>query len=556
MQSVVIFGAGIAGLSAAHELNRIGYEVRLIEATDRPGGFFKSARLERNHMPTEYSWHGLGPWYHNTFDLMKSIPFDDRTTLYDAILSRPIDFGIFPNDDKAQFYDRGLRSIPDMFRMNGWEFIKWAYLMLKAWTANTRGEKKYAAFNAAQAWQPLLGETAYKTWRACFGPWIGSDWSRASLHTAGDFFRKQLTTRPVHHHRADDEGPAWSQGAGDGWLLLKGPSNEYWFDPWVKHLEQEGVAFSWNTPLTRLEFDGRRITTAVAGEKKITADVFILALNPFYTADILRRSPDLEKQAELRLFQPLVQEGPHTQVSFRMAFGEPIHFPRERTAVVVSDSEFNLTLFAQEQAWDKHIDLGASIKSLWTGTSCISSVPGRIYGKPVENCTREEFIQEVKAQVLACGALDELVRTANHGKKLSDFPMVEIEVWHEWEFSRHGIKGVQPKWVTTFQTQPFMPAQRTPVPNLFLAGAHTRTQAHVWSIEGAVESGRRAARAIDERITVIDQYKPDWIIGLSRIDDWLYRLKAPHLIDAAGLLFVLAIVLAAMGLILSRMAAG
>ncbi|MCB1103277.1 MAG: FAD-dependent oxidoreductase [Cephaloticoccus sp.] len=44
---------------------------------------------------------------------------------------------------------------------------------------------------------------------------------------------------------------------------------------------------------------------------------------------------------------------------------------------------------------------------------------------------------------------------------------------------------------------PHLPRQATPVPNLFLAGAHTRTEADVWSIEGAVESGRRAAQVVD-----------------------------------------------------------
>jgi len=291
-----------------------------------------------------------------------------------------------------------------------------------------------------------------------------------------------------------------------------------------------------------MEFDGHRITAAFAGDKKIITDIFILALNPFYTADILSLTPDLEKQAELKLFRSLVREGPHTQVSFRLAFGEPIRFPRERTAVVVSDSEFNLTLFAQEQVWDKDVDLGESIASLWTGTSCISSVPGKIYGKPVENCTREEFIQEVKAQILACDALNEMVQAANEGKKLEEFSLLDIEVWHEWKFSSSGIQGHQPKWATTVRTQAFMPGQQTPVANLFLAGAHTRTQAHVWSIEGAVESGRRAARAIDGRVTVIDQYKPAWITGLARIDDFLYALKAPHLIDTVGILIVVVLI--------------
>jgi uncharacterized protein with NAD-binding domain and iron-sulfur cluster len=531
MKSVVIFGAGIAGLSAAHELAKLGYVVSVYEATDRPGGFFRSSRLSQDNMPSEYSWHGMGPWYHNTFDLMQHIPFNEKGSLYDLALSRSIAFGIFPDTDKAEFYDHGLRSIPTMFRMDKWDFTKSTYLMLKTWTSNNRSKIQYAKLNAAQAWKPLLKEKAYKTWRSCFGPWIGSDWSKVSLHTTGDFFRKQLTTKPTHQHKADQDGPAWTQGAGDGWLLLKGPSSEYWFNPWVKFLEEKGVKFFWEKALTKLEYDGSNIISAYCGEEKIQGDIYILAINPFSTADILCSTPALERQEELKLFKPLVQDGPHTQVSFRLAFSEKIKLPRKRTAVVVSDSEFNLTLFAEEQVWAKEVDLGHGIKSLWTGTSCISSVPGRIYHKPVNNCTKEEFIEEVRAQILSCGALNELIKEANNGKGLKEFSIIKIEVWHEWEFSSEGIKPLQPKWVTTTNTQAYLPAQKTPVSNLFLAGAHTKTQAQVWSIEGAVESGRRAAKAIDERVEVLDQYRPKWIRSISKIDDILYSIKAPQIID-------------------------
>jgi hypothetical protein len=58
------------------------------------------------------------------------------------------------------------------------------------------------------------------------------------------------------------------------------------------------------------------------------------------------------------LFKPLIKDGPHIQVSFRVPFSEEIRFPRDRVAVVVSDSEFNLTLFAEEQVWSKEVDLG------------------------------------------------------------------------------------------------------------------------------------------------------------------------------------------------------
>lgn len=539
MKSIVIFGAGIAGLSAAHELAQLGYDVSVYEATDQPGGFFRSSRLDQDNMPTEYSWHGMGPWYHNTFDLLQKIPFSKKGNLYDLALSRSIAFGIFPDTAKAQFYDEGLKSIHKMFGMNKWEFTKATYLMLKSWTSNNRSKIEYAKMNAAQTWKPFLKERSYKTWRSCFGPWIGSDWSKVSLHTAGDFFRKQLISQPTHYHKADHDGSAWTHGAQNGWLLLKGPSNEYWFNPWVKYLKEKGVRFHWGKALTRLEFDGTRIVSAFCGTEKIQGDSYILAINPYIMSEILSKTPALEQQKELNLFRYLTQDEPHNQVSFRLAFAEEIKFPRLRTAVVVSDSEFNLTLFAVEQVWDKDVDLGENIKSLWTGTSCISSVPGRIYRKPVNNCTKEEFIEEVKTQILSCGALDELIKEANNGKGLEDFTMMKVEVWHEWEFSKEGLKPLQPKWVTTTNTQAYLPAQKTPVLNLFLAGAHTRTQAQVWSIEGAVESGRRAAKAIDERVEVLDQYQPLWIKILSRIDDILFSIKAPQFIDSVFIALIL-----------------
>ncbi|MEX2015644.1 MAG: FAD-dependent oxidoreductase [Candidatus Hydrogenedentales bacterium] len=542
--TVAVFGAGIAGLTAAHELSRLGYAVSVYEADDLPGGFFRSARRKPDNMPTEYSWHGMGPWYHNVFDLFKQIPFDETATLYEKALSRPIDFGIFPENGTAGFYDHGLRSIPGMFEISRWEWAKATWLMLKTWTAHRRTEEHYATLNAAEQWKPLLRERGYINWRACFGPWIGSDWTKVSMHTAGQFFRKQLITQPPHHHPADDDGPAWTQGAGDGWLLLRGPSNEIWFEKWVRTLASAGVRFHWDAPLVKLDFDGTKITGAqVESVGNVNADYYVLATTPFAAAEIVARTPGLEHDAEMRRFKPLIQDGPHVQVSFRVAFHEPINFPRERMAVVVSDSEFNITLFAQEQAWLPEVDLGEGIGSLWTATSCAAHVPGRLYGLPVRYCTREQFVEEVKAQILSCQSLNKLIMEANGDRGLDKFPIKTVEVWREWQFSPEGISGPQPKWVTTTNTQPHLPNQRTGISNLFLAGAHTRTQADVWSIEGAVESGRRAAKAIDPRVRVLPQYTPRLLDIIGAIDDLCYRVGLPHILDLSPFLLVLAFVL-------------
>lgn len=539
MKSVAIFGAGIAGLTAAQELKELGYEVTLYEALPEVGGFFRSSRSENNNMPTEYSWHGLGPWYHNTYDIMKKIPFNTEKNVYESALSRPIDFGIFPNHSPAQFYDKGFRSIPKMFGMTKWEFVKWSYIMLKTWTSHNRSLKKYSKVLASEAWKGIISPKVNDTWKSCFGPWIGSDWANVSLHTTGEFFKKQLTTKYVHNHKKDSSGKSWTHTAGDGWLLLKGPSSEYWFTPWVNHLKNIGVIIHCNKPLTKLEYEGDNLTGAWVNEELIKADYYILALNPYLLQQIMSKTPGLERLNEFKKFKPLVQSRPHVQVSFRIAFNEPIKFPRKHTAVVLSDSEFNLTLFAQEQLWDKDVDLGEGINSLWTGTSCCSCAIGKKYNKSVSQCSQEEFIEEVKTQVLASSALNELIKEANDGKELKDFTIKHIEVWHEWNFSKRGISGGQPKWVNTNKNQAFLPSQATALNNVFLAGAHTKTQADVWSIEAAVESGKRAAKLINPKVSVINQRLPNYYKFLGLVDDMLYELHLPQVLDSIIILGII-----------------
>ncbi|MHB2021386.1 MAG: FAD-dependent oxidoreductase [Candidatus Xenobia bacterium] len=528
---VTVFGAGVAGLTVAHELSRRGHTVSVYEARGEPGGFFRSEREEPEHLATEYSWHGFGPWYHNAFDLLRTIPAPRGGSMYDSILSRPIDFGIFPNDASARFY-HGLASIPRMFRMTPRGRIRWWWLMLKTWAANRRTEVDYSTINAAAAWSLCLAPVAARTWRACFGPWIGSDWTRCSLHTAGQFFRRQLQSGPPHAHRADETGPAWVHGSRDGWLLLRGPSSEWWFDPWVETLRAQGVRFFWRASLHRLELaDGKVRRAWLEDGREVRAECYVVAANPFNVADIVDRSPGLQMDPQMACFRPLVQEGPHVQVSMRIGFAEPVAFPHPRTAVVLADSEFNLTLFAEEQAWAHEVAMGKGIGSLWTVTSCTGDVPGRLYGLPVVRCTREQFIEEVLSQIRACRALDEMLRQANQGRGFADFTLRHVEVWHEWRFSPNGIGVGDPKWVTGTRTHRWRPAQKTGLPNLVLAGAHTRTAVDVWSIEGAVESGRRAAQAIDPRVSVVPQYKPLWLRALSALDDLCYTAAAPHLLD-------------------------
>ena len=252
-----IFGAGIAGLAAAHELAELGHEVTVYESTGEVGGFFRSARLpEHDGMPSEYSWHGFGPWYHNAFAVMRAIPYDAYGSVYDRMLSRPMNFGIAPSEpaSSSEVFDGS-----KMYRMSPLDRVGRAWVVLKAALAGRRSEVEYAAVRGDRAFAPYMSERALLAWRSTFGPWIGSDWTRVSLHTVGRFFARNLFPGGEHWHPWDDQGIAWVHGAGAEWLLLRAPSSEAWFEPWVRHLESKGVRFVYRASLESLATFGGRV---------------------------------------------------------------------------------------------------------------------------------------------------------------------------------------------------------------------------------------------------------------------------------------------------------
>lgn len=46
-----------------------------------------------------------------------------------------------------------------------------------------------------------------------------------------------------------------------------------------------------------------------------------------------------------------------------------------------------------------------------------------------------------------------------------------------------------------------------------------------------VESGRRAARLLEPQVPVLSQYRPTALRMLGALDDMLYRIGAPHVLD-------------------------
>lgn len=73
MPEVIIAGAGIAGISAAHTLLKHGFDVTLLEADDYLGGSLGAPQDPRTGDYHEHCYHMYLNWYHNFWAFMDEI---------------------------------------------------------------------------------------------------------------------------------------------------------------------------------------------------------------------------------------------------------------------------------------------------------------------------------------------------------------------------------------------------------------------------------------------------------------------------------------------------
>jgi uncharacterized protein with NAD-binding domain and iron-sulfur cluster len=206
-----------------------------------------------------------------------------------------------------------------------------------------------------------------------------------------------------------------------------------------------------------------------------------------------------------------------------------------RGHITFIDSPWALTALTQGQFWsdrDFPADYGDGtvVDSLSVDISNWDA-PGMLHGKPAKECTAEEVAAEVLAQI-------RYHHTA--GGLLPD------GIVHSW-FLDPGVQydaatgrntNETPLLVNTAGSWQDRPEVRTKVPNLFLAGDFVRTDIDLATMEGANESGRKAANAIlasaGSNATPAMTYKL-WrnpvLAPLQAADALLYRLGLPNALD-------------------------
>jgi hypothetical protein len=269
------------------------------------------------------------------------------------------------------------------------------------------------------------------------------------------------------------------------------PTSEAWIDPWVEYLTSKGVRFHFNSVLTSLTPGG-----AIINGELVKGDEYVSAI-----------PPEIKK--------------PNDQISFRLGFNKKISFESHNIAFVLLDSEYNITFYPQDEHWSKEVNLGPVV-SLWSGTI--------INGKNAVKLRTNELIEEIKRQVLQSKYVKEHIVGA-------DIVYAEIfEDWY-WDSKLGRLVSKHPKWVN--QVNEVRPLNTTEYPNVWNAGAHTKTTIDVWSMESAVESGKLASNLILEKYNLKKCLVMDHDINIGKIDDPFYDVGLPHILDCLLITLVL-----------------
>ena len=533
---IIVIGGGISGLTVCHELINKGFHVKLFEKDNMIGGMARSRR-EFNGSPSEHSWRGYGPFFNNFFDIAKRIPIYNNKTVYDN-LTVPIDFHLLR--DRISTYKPKL-TITD--------YIIVLYYGLKYLVSNKR-RKDYYKTKLVPLLKNKLSENGYDYLiNFVVGPGLGMEKKDVSY---GHFFKvptMQNLNKYKHKHKhtlSDNDNEYYH--ISKNWHVMNQPTNEGWFIPWVKYLTDRGLEVYLNTELIRINHTNNKITSCVFNNgytnEIIVGDEYVLCINPFEAEKIFQKSGMYTLYNQHKL---LNMHTDSNQISFRIGINKKIKFPKS-VAFAMTDSEFNITWYPQENHWKNDIKLDNNdiIKSLWSGTIIVTYEKGKIYNKKAIDLNKKELMDEIIYQILRSKSFQKLIYK-NNNFKLTTKDIVYTEIWYEWK-QKNGLKSDAKKWVNNAYNEEYRPLQQTLFKNLYLAGAHTKTTIEIWSMEGAVESGKVVSNYISHKynkgyVHVYKHLDPGYFKLFKYIDDIVYKFHLPNIVDIVLLFVVILIIL-------------
>jgi uncharacterized protein with NAD-binding domain and iron-sulfur cluster len=546
-RSVAVFGAGIAGLTAAHELVDRGYTVTVYERKAL-GGKARTIPVPDSGsvpLPAEHGFRFFPGFYRNVTDTMRRIPFPGnrngtwdnltRATSYlhsgmsrsDLTIPLPFPLPPLPNPITPKAFIESLTTVfQTLLRL---PLTDAAYAAQKLAVYVTSCDERKLGQWDNMSWEDYIGadrrSEEYNRYLAdgIIRNLAASKSRDASAHSIGLVGEASVWSILLLGNDYDNKGFD---------RVLNGPTSSQWLDPWVAHLRSKGVTFRVGQALTKLTPDGRRIGSATVIDNNgvshpVVADWYVSAvpcekLAAVLTPDVIALDPMLGNVALLR-----------TEWMNGLMF-----FLKERVDVTKGhvnfvDSNWAITSISEEQFWKRSISTYGDGQA----TECLSAIisdwttPGNFNRKRARDCTPEEIAREAWTQIKA---------------HLNDTDtVVTDEMLHSWfldpaiiDSGTSRVRNDEPLFIQDPGSWSRRPEAVTAIENLFLAGEWIKTDQNVTTMEGANEGGRYAANGVLQAsgyrgpmVKIVELFQAPWWIPFKQADRARYAAKLPNILD-------------------------
>lgn len=532
--TVIVAGAGIGGLTAAHELSRRGFEVVVYERNKILGGLARSSYYTNAEgtYPTEYSWRVYGTGYRNLLRLLREIPLraNPKNSVFENLVK--VSTYLFPRFNKKEVVVRkggSKAKLIEEFERNDLKII-----LEKTFFCLTASDKRLNAMEHIR-WQDFckdLSPEAKKYMIQMWGPVLGMDATYMSVPVVSRMVGILL-------------------GALGGYtsslFLMNKPTNEAWFDEWSAYLEAQGVIIKNEHEIQNLKLKAGKVDALVVKDKndatfEARADYYVCGLSVETVARIALENKELARVSELKNTIALARIGKQIQLSVQLFLNQKLSYPTsEKIVLYLPDTPWSLIIEPEELAWGKTYCTDPRVKTVLSVGICQTDAPGIVYDKPFTKCTPEEIKNEIWAQLLKSYQHSNI--KTESGNSLDSVKVILFYLWDSFQFDRKSktITIWEPKFSNNAGSLRYQPNTVTAIPNLFFSTAYTKTDRFIYSVEAAVEAGARAANAIMQYhnkkyganyrlATIFPLQRTPWFLKpLVWLDILSYKLGLPHL---------------------------
>ncbi|MEP7361823.1 MAG: FAD-dependent oxidoreductase [Acidobacteriota bacterium] len=495
-QTVAVFGGGVAGLSAAHELAERGFHVHVYERRPGLGGKARSIAVPnsgangRLPLPGEHGFRFFPGFYRHVTDTMRRTPYGAHGNVFDHLSVATRMLLARAGQTEIAWIARRPRSLEDLrvflielftpFGVPPQEVSFFVSRLLMV--ATSCAARRLAEYEKITWWDFIAAPRMSKAYQS----YLGQGVTRSLVAMRAE----ESSTRTVGVTQLQLlYGFISPDGVFD--RLLSGPTNDVWIHPWTQHLQNMGVEFHVGSSLIGLKTDGARVSGATVqtatGPSGVSADFYIAALPVEVMAalmnDELKRA--IPSLAHLEKLKTRWMNG----IQFYLSKDAPLVHGH----VIYLDSPWALTSISQRQFWSR-VDLSrygdGTVNGILSMDISDWEAPGVVFGKPARECSAEQIKQEVWTQ------LKQHLNDSG-AAVIDDANLVAWFLDPDIEFPNPGeATNAEPLLINTAGSLQYRPEAQVELENFFVASDYVRTYTDIACMEAANEAARRAVNCL------------------------------------------------------------